>query len=83
MDKDLATIQEISNYVGNLVREHGINPIHGLTLMALALRESTVTVCQSIDIPPATGLAFVGNSIIAGGTIINTPKLNDGNMKSC
>ena len=85
MEKDLATIQEINSFVGKLVHEHGINPLHGLTLMALALRESTVTVCHAIDIPPATGLAFVGNSVIAGGSVVNTQRPSDGcgNMKGC
>lgn len=83
MEKDLATIQEISSFVGKLVYERGINPLHGLTLMAMALRESTVNVCNGLDIPPATGLAFVGNSVIAGGTVVNTNKRDDRDMKGC
>lgn len=84
MDKDFATIQEINNFVGKLFSEHGINPLHGLTLMAIALRESTVGVCNKLDIPPATGLAFVGNSVIAGGSVVNTTRPNDGrDMKGC
>lgn len=85
MDKDFATIQEITSFVGKLIHEHGINPLHGLTLMAMALRESTVSVCNSLDIPPATGLAFVGNSVIAGGSVVNTmrPKDGCGDMKGC
>jgi len=85
MDKDLATVQEISSFVGKLVHERGINPLHGLTLMAMALRESTVTVCNALDIPPATGLAFVGNSVIAGGSVVNTMRPSDGrgDMKGC
>lgn len=84
MDKDLATIQEIISFVGKLLKEHGINPLHGLTLMAMALRESTVSVCNNLDIPPATGLAFVGNSVIAGGSVVNTTRPNDGrDMKGC
>jgi len=83
MEKDVAIVQEISSFVGKLVHERGINPIHGLTLMALALRESTVTVCNSLEIPPATGLAFVGNSVIAGGSVVNTmsPSIECGSMK--
>ena len=85
MEKDLATIQEISSFVGKLVHERGINPLHGLTLMAMALRESTTNVCNTLDIPPATGLAFVGNSVIAGGSVINSTRLNDGrgDLKGC
>lgn len=85
MEKDLATIQEISSFVGKLVHEHGINPLHGLTLMAMSLRENTVNVCNALDIPPATGLAFVGNSVIAGGTVVNTNRPSDGcgGMKGC
>ena len=85
MDKDLATIQEISSFVGKLCHEHGINPLHGLTLMAMALRECTVNTCNALDIPPATGLAFVGNSVIAGGSVVNTTRPNDGrgDMKGC
>lgn len=85
MEKDLATIQEITSFVGKLVHERGINPIHGLTIMAMALRESTVNVCSSLDIPPATGLAFVGNSVIAGGSVVNIQRPSDGcvNMKGC
>lgn len=85
MEKDLATIQEINSFVGKLVHEHGINPLHGLTLMAMALRESTVNVCNALDIPPATGLAFVGNSVIAGGSVVNTMRPSDGkgDMRSC
>ena len=78
MEKDVAIVQEISSFVGKLVHERGINPIHGLTLMALALRESTVTVCNSLEIPPNTGLTFVGNSVIAGGSVVNTMKPSDG-----
>ena len=85
MEKDLATIQEITSFVGKLVHERGINPLHGLTLMAMALRESTVNVCSGLDIPPATGLAFIGNSVIAGGSVVNTQRPSDGcgNMKGC
>lgn len=85
MEKDLATIQEIANFVGKLLHERGINPLHGTTLMAMALRENTVAVCNTLDIPPATGLAFVGNSVIAGGSVINTTRPNDGrgDMKGC
>lgn len=85
MEKDLATIQEINNFVGKLIHDTNTNPLHGLTLMAIALRESTVNVCKTLDIPPATGLAFVGNSVIAGGTVVNTLKPSDGcgNMKGC
>ena len=85
MEKDLATIQEISSFVGKLVHERGINPLHGLTLMAMSLRESTVNVCNSLDIPPTTGLAFVGNSVIAGGSVVNTQRPSEGcgNTKGC
>ena len=85
MEKDLSTIQEISSFVGKLVHERGINPLHGLTLMAMALRESTVNVCKSLEIPPETGLAFVGNSVIAGGSIVNTQEPSDGRgyIKGC
>lgn len=85
MEKDLATIQEINSIVGKLLHERGINPLHGLTLMAMALRESTVNVCNSLGIPPNTGLAFVGNSVIAGGTVVNTdrPSNGCGDMKGC
>ena len=85
MDKDLATIQEISSFVGKLCHEHGINPLHGLTLLAMALREGTMNVCSSLGIPPETGLAFVGNSVIAGGTVVNTnrPSEGCGDMKGC
>lgn len=82
MEKDVAIVQEISSFVGKLVNERGINPIHGLTLMALALREITVTVCNSLEIPPHTGLAFVGNSVIAGGTVVNT-NAPDRNAPKC
>ena len=78
MEKDLATIQEITSFVGKLCHERGINPLYGLTLMAMALRESTVNVCNSLGIPPATGLAFVGNSVIAGGTVVNTDMPSNG-----
>ena len=85
MEKDLATIQEITSFVGKLLHERGINPVHGLTLVAMALREATVNVCSSLDIPPTTGLAFVGNSVIAGGSVVNTTRPNDGrgDMKGC
>lgn len=85
MEKDLATIQEISRFVDKLIHERGINPLHGLTLMAMSLRESTVNVCDALDIPPATGLAFVGNSVIAGGTVVNANRPSDGrgDMKGC
>ena len=85
MEKDLETINEITSFVGKLVQERGINPLHGLTLMAMALRESTVNVCTALDIPPATGLAFVGNSVIAGGSVVNTMRPSDGkgDMRPC
>lgn len=85
MEKDLVIVQEITSFVGKLVNERGINPLHGLTLMAMSLRESTVTVCNALDIPPSTGLAFIGNSVIAGGSVVNTVKPNDGRvyMKDC
>lgn len=85
MERDLATIQEIGSFVGKLIHERGINPLHGLTLMAIALRECTVNVCNTLDIPPSTGLAFVGNSVIAGGSVVNTQRPSDGcgNMKGC
>ena len=77
MEKDLEVIQEISSFVGKLVHERGINPVYGLTLMAIALRESTVNVCNTLEIPHATGLAFVGNSVIAGGSVVNTKRRDE------
>ena len=84
MEKDLATINEINNFLGKYMKDQGINPLHGLTLVAMALREATVNMCSSLDIPAATGLAFVSNSILPSGSIINVNRPSNGcDMKGC
>ena len=74
---EMKTVCEIEENIIKTIRENDINPLDGLTLSAIALRNVIENICRSLNIDPNDVTAFICGSIIPACIFKNL--LNIGN----
>ena len=69
LSEDFKLVDHMRATMQKIIADNGINPIHGVYLMALAVRESTEDLCNNIGLNTTEANAFIGNAMLHEDTL--------------